>query len=1191
MKKKLLILLFAAICLFSSLALTACFGGGGGDDTNTDDGRPSYTVTFVVPEGATFNGEATISVKEGDKIPKPESPSLEGKSFSGWYTPKPSAKKWNFDNDTVTADVTLNAIFGGGSSCAHTETTLVTEKSTPATCEKNGKEVRKCTKCKMEIPTIVQKLGHNEQTDVVEVTCATDGYTRVYCTNEGCDYERIHSKITATGNHTYGSNFVTLIPPTQYVGGKEAKYCEVCSGEQVFSIPSIAEMDGLLYELEIGNYKYTGGKYTNAPFVDIAKYAGASATSYYTVCTAGKVNDGSTASFWCADTLANGAKFTGDYLDLNFKDAYDIGMVKLLLPHYSAWDLGDDCYVSYDLQAFINDEWVSIGVISDKNASPSGTAGSVIFELDAPVTTNALRFVVANSSRYAPAMIYEIEVMAATASTERVTSDLISSSTITSSGKYNAYASGADAALDGSHSTGWYTNWREKVQGLVDEVYATLTFPENKFVTAVQFSVAPDSNKEFSIYYVDENGEWAKLNSYKISVGGSVSYSEGGALVEIDGSKRVIFTANLEKFTTGIKLVVDKESQAYLSHVYEFVPYTAVEQAVGVDRYTGCAHNSFKDVETIAPTCTTAGYTVQECYGCGFKTNTDAIDSYGHYWGDYTVETLASGTSAGTKASSCANCDAKRTTSYYDLVEDATITTYFHNAPAAWAQTLDDGNYLSTYEWIIPKLQKYGWKATAVLSVCYSETYVKEWVGYFATGALDLGSHSYNHGGYYSGAISENSLLGDVHNAHYWFMSKFAGQRILGFATPNGATSVGTSEYVTGLMGSARNGGNSLYFYTLIDELKSNGKGQNPLVGSITVDEETGEVIFTQSTDVDDNLRWVSERRAWGNMNSYISKADQTEGPYVLVDASNNTPATYKLITQKAVIDEETGEQAVDENGNPVWETLSTPEYELVTKGGYTEKNGSYSWADSGETHALIKAPNGTYHYVAKSELSNNYVYDSETNRLQLKERGEGSYRFVKITNADGSVADTYYEWVEVGSYDYVDGEYVFREDNDGAYKLNHVALGSYEKGINEILKVGGMTVECLHGILPEFSNPGYIWSSYSSTNSKFTYLHQTGVWVASYTELVQYMKEQLSATLTTVSRTDTRIELSLTDTLDDYMYNHALTIKVDIDDSWTAESITATQNGEAVYFTVEDGFAYVDAVPDRGAIVISYNG
>ena len=151
---------------------------------------------------------------------------------------------------------------------------------------------------------------------------------------------------------------------------------------------------------------------------------------------------------------------------------------------------------------------------------------------------------------------------------------------------------------------------------------------------------------------------------------------------------------------------------------------------------------------------------------------------------------------------------------------------------------------------------------------------------------------------------------------------------------------------------------------------------------------------------------------------------------------------------------------------------------------------------------------------------------------------------------------------------------------------MNHTSLGSYEKAINELIAYGGMTIDCLH----EIGNSGTIWASYASTNSKFQYLYQTGVWVCSYTELTQYMREQLSSTVTLVSRTESSVELTLTDTLDDYMYNLALTVEVDIDDSWTEENITATQDGEAIEFFVKNGYVYVNAVPDQGNIVISYN-
>ena len=1195
MKKKLLVILLTLVCLVSTLALVSCGGG------NTDDGRPSYTVTFD-PAGGEYSGPTTVQVKEGDKIPQPANPSYDGKIFSGWYAGKTSSSKWNFDTDVVTADVTLKAWYAGGVSCTHEVTTPLPDKSTPATCTAGGKEYVKCNKCGLTTFTNLPKLGHDIVTEVIPVTCATDGYTHVYCQREGCTEDRTHTKIPATGNHEWGDKYESLVTPTMYIGGKEARVCQVCQAQKIFTIPSTAEMDGFLWDIDIGNYTYTGGNYVDASFVDIAKTAGIFATSYYTVCTIGKAIDNSTSTFWCADTLADGANFTGDTITLSFSQAFDIGMINLVVPYYYAWELGEDCYVSYDLEAMINGEWVKVGVLSDKDATRSGTSGSIVYEFESPINTDSIRLVVSNSSRYTPAMIYDISVMAAVPETERVSASLDSVSTYNSSGKYNSWATGVETLSDGSLATFWNSNYRQYANGEVDEVFATITFPEDKFVTAAQFVVAPNTTKEFSIYYM-ENGEWVFACKYKVTRGSSITLSGDydddkvvdGELVTSKDGTHVYFTCNLARFTSGVKLTIDRDDQ-WSSYVYEFGAYTAVEQAViltpdtpnGIETYDGCKHDSYKTIETVVPTCTNAGYTVVECYGCGLTCKTDAVDSYGHLWGSYDILTAASGTAAGTKHSVCQkpDCDAERITAYYNDYEDAKVTTYKNNAPAAWAQTLDDGNYLGTYKWLIPKLQKYGWKATAMLSVCFSDMYVDEWNGYLATGVLDIGSHSYTHGGYYSGQISENSLLSDVHNAHYWFMANFAGQRILTFATPNGQTSLGTSEYATGIMAAVRNGGNSTYFYNIIQEFATDGYGNSPYVGSITIDEETGEVIFTQSVNKAGELVWVSTRRAWGNINSYISKADQTEGPYVYVKKDGTLASEkYKKITQKAVIDEETGEQAVDENGNLVWETLSTPIYEK-TSGGYNKtENGSYNFDEKGGKYSLIKLPN-SYVYVSNDDLTKNFVYDSESNRLKDIGITDGSYRYVEIRDESGKLLDNYFEWQETGSFDLVNGEFVFRNDNNGEYKLSHTDLGSYEKGINEILEVGGMTAECLH----EIGQSGTIWSTYTSTNSKFTYLNQTGIWVCSYNELVQYIKEQVYSTVETISRTENEVVINVTDTLDDIMFNMALTIQVDVDDSWTQENITATQDGQDVEFFVENGYVYVNAVPDRGQVTISYN-
>lgn len=65
-------------------------------------------VTFD-PDGGTLTGAALVTLKAGEKITKPEDPTKDGYTFLGWSQTKNGAEYWDFENDTVTKDITLYA--------------------------------------------------------------------------------------------------------------------------------------------------------------------------------------------------------------------------------------------------------------------------------------------------------------------------------------------------------------------------------------------------------------------------------------------------------------------------------------------------------------------------------------------------------------------------------------------------------------------------------------------------------------------------------------------------------------------------------------------------------------------------------------------------------------------------------------------------------------------------------------------------------------------------------------------------------------------------------------------------------------------------------------------------------------------------------------------------------------------------
>ncbi len=1192
LRNKILCLLLCVLCLCGIVALASCGGPSG----------PKYTVTFNPGNGGTMVSESTIQVVEGQKIPMPTA-TKEGYKVNGWYSGKSKDTKWDFENDVVTEDITLTAWWtpdyttGGGGACDHEYVEDAEKVNTYPTCEKSGKINYVCLNCSAETYEVKTKLGHDFAEEFVDPTCGDKGYTRVYCKRDGCTYEERKNYVNATGEHQW-SKWEVITPATKYTSGLEKKTCSVCNGtyEEIISATYTDEPD-CFDDLDIGNYKYTGGTYVDAPFVNIAEYAGIYSSSYYTVCEAKNAIDGDTGTYWSADTLADGGKFKGEYYQLSFNEEYVIGAISLVVPFYSSWEVGEECYVSYDIMALVDSEWQKVGEISDKTATQSGVNGYVLVELPAPVKTKELKLVVTHSTRYCPAAIFELEVLAEAPKNERVPSSLVGSSLVDASGSYNSWGNTPSAALDGSLSTYWFTNTRQATDPSSDyygkEVFITLDFSGDKYLAAVQFSVtANQDSKCYRLYYWDKTlnngeGDWATRDDLDFYVGAS-RCTEGGQYSYDETAGNVCtFLVETNVTTSKIKLVEYDVKGAALSwrdyKVCEIVPLSIIEQAKAenMGSYEGCKH-VYKQVDlngdgkrneddAVAPTCLETGYIIMECRKCNIRTYTDATDAKGHTWGEATITTAATKTALGEKKSVCADCSATKTFKYQETLEAPVVTPYYHNAPAAWAMTFDDGNYIGTYEWVGPKLLEYKFKATAVLSITYVTGYVKEWQEYFASGAFDLGSHSYNHAGIYGAITNEKTFIDDVNKANYWFMMNFKGQMVLTFATPNGQTSESNAEFLAGVMPATRHGDGTVW-----DNLMEN----------------------------------LKDRKSWGNLNSYISKSDQTEGFYVFVkDGKILSDVKYAgaINTKGSFGRVQTGVnnkgQAIYSSAWSEWiegaNVLSNGGFEILVEEGVTADNGENRVYDN--DYIAIKTLTGTFVYPKKllDELVvQNYVFNPATGKMELSDE-VGTYYY--------NEAEYKFEWKTVGSYVDKGGKLVYTEGDDTGYKLLHIELGSYEKYINGMLDRGSWTVECLHEI-----NGPTISVTYASTISKFEHLKKAGFWCGSYHQITQYGKETQSSNIEVLESTDSQIRLNLTDEMDDFLFNQALTIKVDIPDNWT--SVTATQAGKEIPLVsneeykddmtkvtctivteltdAENGvyntYLCIDAVPDCGEIVIT---
>jgi len=101
--KKAIFSIFALLTVFA-MVMTSCDTGG---NPNSGDGT-EYTVSFNTNGGQ----PPTIDeqkVKSGNKATEPDAPTKTNNNFVGWYKEAELTTPWNFDTDTVKADITLYA--------------------------------------------------------------------------------------------------------------------------------------------------------------------------------------------------------------------------------------------------------------------------------------------------------------------------------------------------------------------------------------------------------------------------------------------------------------------------------------------------------------------------------------------------------------------------------------------------------------------------------------------------------------------------------------------------------------------------------------------------------------------------------------------------------------------------------------------------------------------------------------------------------------------------------------------------------------------------------------------------------------------------------------------------------------------------------------------------------------------------
>ena len=115
-------------------------------------------------------------------------------------------------------------------------------------------------------------------------------------------------------------------------------------------------------------------------------------------------------------------------------------------------------------------------------------------------------------------------------------------------------------------------------------------------------------------------------------------------------------------------------------------------------------------------------------------------------------------------------------------------------------------------------------------------------------------------------------------------------------------------------------------------------------------------------------------------------------------------------------------------------------------------------------------------------------------------------------------------------------------------------------------------------------------WNTADLTNF-LDYLQTKDVYVGTFGSLVKYSRERVNATLSVVSVSSSQIVLSLTDTLDDAVYDRPLTLRSELPADWFSVNVRQGSGAVTEIDSIVEGtmrVIYHAAVPDRGNITIT---
>ena len=155
---------------------------------------------------------------------------------------------------------------------------------------------------------------------------------------------------------------------------------------------------------------------------------------------------------------------------------------------------------------------------------------------------------------------------------------------------------------------------------------------------------------------------------------------------------------------------------------------------------------------------------------------------------------------------------------------------------------------------------------------------------------------------------------------------------------------------------------------------------------------------------------------------------------------------------------------------------------------------------------------------------------------------------------------------------------------------LGDSSVGTAKENITKAAENGGISIMFMHNVvdvMPEDKTNKMLTSSMDAILSHLSgYVKDGAIWNTHYEDAILYIREAQSASVYTVKNDDGSLSVTLTDELDDEIYNYPLTVRISAPEG--AVAVKIVQGDRVSYAKVTNGTFDADIVPDGGEAVIT---